>query len=80
MAIKVLCINASYTLFMTAIRTLFSDVFLLKPVVHFDDRGSFSEHFVDQNFEHTVGRKIYFCQDNLTYSKKGVLRVRPNLK
>ena len=59
---------------MTAIPTLFSDVFLLKPVVHFDDRGSFSEHFVDQNFEHTVGRKIYFCQDNLTYSKKGVLR------
>src|SRR6056300_689903 len=59
---------------MTAILTLFPEVFLVKPVVHFDDRGSFSEHFVDQNFTNAVGRKIHFCQDNLTHSKRGVLR------
>ena len=59
---------------MTAIPTLFPEVFLLKPVVHFDKRGSFSEHYRDQNFTNTVGRKIHFCQDNLTHSKRGVLR------
>ena len=59
---------------MTAIPTLFPEVFLVKPVVHFDERGSFSEHFVDQNFTNAVGRKIHFCQDNLTHSKRGVLR------
>ena len=59
---------------MTAIPTLFPEVFLLKPVVYFDERGSFSEHFVDQNFTNAVGRKIHFCQDNLTHSKRGVLR------
>ena len=59
---------------MTAIPTLFPEVFLVKPVVHFDERGFFSEHFVDQNFTNAVGRKIHFCQDNLTHSKRGVLR------
>ena len=59
---------------MTALPTLFPEVFLLKPVVHFDERGSFSEHFMDQNFTNAVGRKIHFCQDNLTHSKRGVLR------
>ena len=59
---------------MTAIPTLFPEVFLLKPVVHFDKRGSFVEHYRDQNFTNTVGRKIHFCQDNLTHSKRGVLR------
>jgi len=59
---------------MKSIPTLFPEVFLLKPVVHFDERGSFCEHFVDQNFANTIGRKIHFCQDNLTHSKRRVLR------
>ena len=48
---------------MNAISTLFTEVYLLKPEVHFDKRGSFKEYFVYQNFEKLVGRKITFCQD-----------------
>ena len=35
---------------MNAISTLFTEVYLLKPEVHFDKRGSFKEYFVYQNF------------------------------
>ena len=59
---------------MIAIPTIFKEVFLLKPKVFSDNRGSFSEHFNGSHFEKSIGRKIHFCQDNLTYSKKGVLR------
>ena len=59
---------------MIAIPTIFPEVYLLKPKVNNDKRGSFSEHFVSQDFQIAIGRKIYFCQDNLTHSKKAVLR------
>ena len=59
---------------MTVIPTLFKEVFLLKPIVHQDVRGSFSERFNKKAFEAAVGNSIDFCQDNQTYSKKGVLR------
>ena len=59
---------------MTTIPTIFPEVYLLKPKLNKDKRGSFSEHFVSQDFQIAVGKKIQFCQDNLTYSKKGVLR------
>src|SRR5210317_1841245 len=59
---------------MTAIPTLFKEVFLIKPLVHKDARGSFREGYKDKGFQRLIGRQIDFCQDNLTDSKKGVLR------
>tara|TARA_B110000444_G_C18505039_1_gene439611 strand:+ start:85 stop:657 length:573 start_codon:yes stop_codon:yes gene_type:complete len=59
---------------MVIIPTTFPEVYLLKPKLNQDKRGSFSEHFVSQDFQKAIGKKISFCQDNLTHSKKGVLR------
>ena len=59
---------------MTAIPTLFKEVFLIKPELHKDTRGSFLEAYKQMSFEKLIGRKIEFCQDNYTTSKKGVLR------
>jgi dTDP-4-dehydrorhamnose 3,5-epimerase len=59
---------------MTAIPTLFKEVFLIKPLVHKDARGSFREGYKDNDFQRLIGREIDFCQDNLTDSKKGALR------
>ena len=36
--------------------------------------SSFSENFVKEDFNKAIGKEINFCQDNLTHSKKGVLR------
>ena len=52
----------------------FPEVFIIKPNVHVDERGSFSEYFNQKDFEAATSVKIAFCQDNLTHSKKGVLR------
>ncbi len=54
--------------------TPFKEVFILKPNVHLDQRGSFMESFNVREVEKYLGKKTVFCQDNLTYSKKGVLR------
>lgn len=59
---------------MNSLRTLFEDVFLLKSINYIDERGYFSINYLDNEIEKAVGRKISFCQDNITYSKKGVLR------
>ena len=59
---------------MKVIPTIFEDVKIVKPELYKDIRGSFSEYFNSQYFEKQLGRKIQFCQDNLTHSKKGVLR------
>ena len=58
----------------TAIPTFFKEVFLIKPLEHKDTRGSFSEVYKDKDIQKLIGRQIDFCQDNLTDSKKGVLR------
>jgi len=54
--------------------TPFKDVYILKPNVHQDDRGFFTENFNERDFQKALEKKISFCQENLTYSKKGVLR------
>jgi len=59
---------------MTAIPTLFKEVVLLKPHIHQDSRGSFTEQYQKEAFEAALGKSIAFCQDNETHSKKGVLR------
>ena len=59
---------------MIAIPTLFKEVFLLKTVLHKDMRGGFKEAYKQKTFEIQISKKIDFCQDNYTFSKKGVLR------
>lgn len=55
-------------------KTIFPEVFLIKPDIHKDNRGSFLIQFKNQVFKDETGININFCQDNLAYSKKGVLR------
>jgi len=48
-------------------------VYLIKPVIHRDERGYFFESFRQDLFEKHIG-KIDFIQDNESFSKKGVFR------
>jgi len=50
------------------------EVLLIKPVVHGDSRGYFTETFRQDIFEQAVGHSIKFVQDNESRSSKGVLR------
>ena len=54
--------------------TPFKEVFILKPNLHLDERGSFMESFNEREVQKVTRKKIFFCQDNQTFSKKGVLR------
>jgi dTDP-4-dehydrorhamnose 3,5-epimerase len=53
---------------------LISDVILIEPTIHGDDRGYFIETFRQDLFEEVVGYQINFIQDNESKSTKGVLR------
>lgn len=56
------------------VATQLKDVFLLKTNIHSDLRGSFKESFNLKMFENYIGKKINFCQDNLSVSRRGVIR------
>lgn len=51
-----------------------SDLILIEPDYHGDDRGYFSETFRKDLFEDFVGEEVNFIQDNESKSSKGVLR------
>jgi len=51
-----------------------TDVILIEPTVHEDDRGFFVEIFRQDLFDQAVGYKVNFIQDNESKSTKGVLR------
>ena len=51
-----------------------TDVILIEPTVHEDDRGYFVEIFRQDLFDQAVGYKVNFIQDNESKSTKGVLR------
>ena len=59
---------------MKFIRTDISDVVIIEPQVHGDDRGYFVETFRADKLNEFLGYKINFCQDNESKSSKGVLR------
>ncbi len=59
---------------MTFTRTAISDVIIIDPKVHGDDRGYFVETFRADKLEEFLGFKINFCQDNESKSSRGVLR------
>lgn len=51
-----------------------SDVVLIEPKVHGDARGYFVETFRQDVLERALGYRVDFCQDNESFSSKGVLR------
>ena len=51
-----------------------TDVILIEPTVHGDDRGYFVEAFRQDLFDQAVGYKVNFIQDNESKSTKGILR------
>ena len=51
-----------------------TDVILIEPTVHGDDRGYFIETFRQDLFEKALGYQVNFIQDNESKSSKGVLR------
>ncbi|MBC8766928.1 dTDP-4-dehydrorhamnose 3,5-epimerase [Arenibacter sp. BSSL-BM3] len=48
--------------------------FILEPKIHVDDRGLFFESYHKAILEQAIGESINFVQDNISVSKKGVLR------
>jgi dTDP-4-dehydrorhamnose 3,5-epimerase len=50
------------------------EVLLIEPTIYWDDRGFFFESFNEKKFNQITGLNIKFVQDNVSYSKKGVLR------
>ena len=59
---------------MTFTRTAISDVIMIDPVIHGDERGYFVETFRQDKLEEFLGFKVNFCQDNESKSTQGVLR------
>lgn len=47
---------------------------LIKPRVFTDDRGYFFEAFNARDFSKAIGKEIVFVQDNISQSRRGVLR------
>ena len=48
--------------------------FIIEPTIFRDDRGLFYESYQKDKFENQLGEKVDFVQDNVSVSKKGVLR------
>ena len=48
--------------------------FIIEPKIFKDNRGLFYESYRKDEFENHLGEKINFVQDNMSFSKKGVLR------
>lgn len=59
---------------MKIIKTEISDLLIIEPVVHGDERGFFMESFNRNDFQRSTGRDVDFVQDNHSKSSKGVLR------
>ena len=59
---------------MNFIRTEISDVIIIEPAVHGDERGYFVETFRADKLEAFLGYTINFSQDNESKSSRGVLR------
>ena len=51
-----------------------SDLILIEPTIHKDERGYFFETFKHDFFKKSLGFEVNFIQDNESQSTKGVLR------
>lgn len=54
--------------------TYLKGCFIIEPKVFKDNRGGFFESYNQQKFEEIIGRRINFVQDNISTSKRGVIR------
>lgn len=54
--------------------TNITDVKVIEPIVHGDERGFFLESFNEGDFCRSLGRNVRFVQDNHSRSGRGVLR------
>ena len=54
--------------------TLLPGCYVLEPIAFMDERGLFFESYHQNRLEDYIGKKINFVQDNISISKKGVLR------
>ena len=59
---------------MKIIETLLSGCYVLEPTAFKDERGLFFESYHQKRLEDYIGKKINFVQDNISISKKGVMR------
>ena len=50
------------------------EVFIIKPVIHYDERGYFVESYRQDLFNEITGHEINFIQDNESKSTLGTLR------
>ena len=50
------------------------ELILCEPLVHSDNRGFVYEAFKKESFNDFLGFDVDFCQDNILYSKYGVIR------
>ena len=54
-------------------KTKIPGLYIFKPKVYNDKRGYFFESFLDKKFR-KVKKGVKFCQENLSFSKKNILR------
>ena len=59
---------------MRVIKTAIEGAVIIEPVVHGDERGFFVETFQQQRYRDLAGIDVAFVQDNISRSKKGVVR------
>ncbi|MEK9151179.1 MAG: dTDP-4-dehydrorhamnose 3,5-epimerase [Patescibacteria group bacterium] len=59
---------------MNVIKTALDGVMIIEPDVFADERGFFMEAFEEKRYQRALGLSEHFVQDNLSLSKKGVLR------
>ncbi|RBQ30927.1 dTDP-4-dehydrorhamnose 3,5-epimerase [Arcobacter sp. FW59] len=50
------------------------ELILCEPTFHKDNRGFVFESFKKESFDNFLGFNVDFCQDNISYSKYGVIR------
>lgn len=55
-------------------KTTLDSVVIIVPDVFTDERGSFMESFQEERYQEVLGTDIHFVQDNVSFSKKNVLR------
>ena len=55
-------------------KTFLKGCFIIEPTIFKDDRGLFYESYQKDEFENRLGERVNFVQDNVSVSKKGVLR------
>ena len=48
--------------------------YIVEPKIILDERGYFMESFNENTFQNGINQKVYFVQDNQSYSSIGVLR------